>query len=465
MKRALFVVLLLAGSAYAKPPDVGPVAPLKFTPAEPTRLVLSNGAVAYLLEDHELPLISISVKMRTSPADEDESQAGLLGMAGDVWRSGGTALHKPHQLDEELERMASEIETKMNYEEAVISLNTLTQNRSRSLALFVDVLLRPGFDAEQVSIAKSKMNEALRRKNDDPANVGRRAFRDVIFGEHHIYAREVNERSVKKIGRADLLRAHKRIIVPDEAIIIAVGDFKTDELVKELEAALAPWKKTGRSVGRYDYALRNPPEGAIFFVQKDINQSRVTAGRLGVARHHPDHFKLMIADYILGGGGASRLFGQIRSRLGLAYAVGSFVLEPRGPGIIGLGAQTKAASTAQIITAINEELKKFSEAPPTDEELKLAKDSISNSFIFNFNSPAAIAAQKADLEFHGYPADYLETFLANVAAVSGADVLNTAKAYYTPEKMKILVVGDKNKLGTPLNQLGNVVEIPLESIR
>jgi predicted Zn-dependent peptidase len=186
---------------------------------------------------------------------------------------------------------------------------------------------------------------------------------------------------------------------------------------------------------------------------------------VGVARHNPDHFRLVVADYILGGGGASRLFGQIRSRLGLAYAVGSFILEPEGPGVIGLGAQTKAASTVQIVQAIRAELEKFNSAEPSAEELKLAKDAIGNSFIFNFDSPAAIASQKADLEFYGYPKNYLDTYLHNIRAVRGADVLKTAKTYYVPGQMKILVVGDQSKFGGPLNQAGEVVTIPLESIR
>jgi predicted Zn-dependent peptidase len=417
------------------------------------------------MEDHELPLISLSIKMKTSPADEEERQAGLLGLFGQIWRSGGTKNHTPDQLNEALERMASTVETGAGAESATISLDTLTRHQKASLALFKEVMFEPRFQDDQVVLAKGKAIEALRRKNDDPASIGRRAFRDILYGDHHVYAREASEESLKNISRGDLLKMHSALIAPDHAIVTVVGDFETSAMLSELESLFAKWKPTGRAIAPYDYSLKDPRPGALFYVEKKVNQSRVTFGRVGVARHNPDHFRLSVADYILGGGGASRLFGQIRSRLGLAYAVGSFVTEANGPGIIGLGAQTKSASTVQIVEAIRAELVKFGASEPTSDELELAKESISNSFVFNFNSAEAIAGQKADLEFYSYPENYLNTYLDNIRGVSGADVLSTAKKYYLPDNMRILVVGDKSQFGRDLHEAGDVVEIPLTSIR
>lgn len=466
MKRFLIVLLIFtATGAQARPPEIGPVPALKFTPREPERHVLSNGAVVYLIEDHELPLLTLTLKMKSTPAFEAESQAGLIGLFGQAWRAGGTVSRPPDKLNETLERIATNIETSATYEYAAISMETLSKNKAESLALFADILFNPRFDNAQISVAKGKALEALRRRNDDPANIGRRAFRDVIYGEKHIYAREASETSVQKMSRRDLVALHKALIIPDKAILTAAGDFKSAELLAELESLLQRWKPTGRFPPPYDYAVTAAKPGAVFYVRKAVNQSRVTVGRVGVARHNPDHFRLTIADYILGGGGASRLFGQIRSRLGLAYAVGSVFSEQEGPGIIAVGAQTKASSTVEIVRAIEAELKKFSSVAPTPAELKLAKDAIANSFVFNFDSPAEIAAQKADLEFYGYPQDYLETYLDNVRRVSAADVLNVGRKYYLPEQMKTIVIGDPEKFGRSLSDLGAAVELPLETIR
>lgn len=449
----------------ARPPEIGPVPELKFTPREPERKVLSNGIVAYLIEDHELPLITLSIKMKTTPALEAEQKAGLMGLFGTIWRAGGTTTHTPEKLNELLERMATNIETNSSYETAGISVDTLSKNKSASLALFADILLKPRFDEAQIALSKGKALEAIRRKNDDPGNIGRRAFRDVIYGEDHIYAREADEKSLKNLSRKDLAGLHKTMIVPDGAILVAAGDFKTAELIAELEILLKDWKPSGRKLPTYDYSVKDTRPEEIFFVRKAVSQSRVTMGRVGVARHSPDHFRLTVADYILGGGGASRLFGQIRSRLGLAYAVGSFFSEYEGPGIIAVGAQTKASTTIEIIEATRVELKKFSSVPPSSDELKLAKDALINSFVFNFDSPAEIVAQKADLEFYGYPRNYLETYLDNVRGVSADDVLRVGKTYYLPEQMKVIVIGDPQKFGKSLTEIGKVEEILLEEIR
>jgi predicted Zn-dependent peptidase len=461
----IFIAALSAAPIWAKPPNVGPIPPLEFTPPHAERVLLTNGVTAYLLVDHELPLLSVKIKMKMTPADEPARQAGLLSTFSQLWRAGGAGHRSPDELNAVLEYMATSIETSVASEEASVSLSCLSKNTTASFELFSDVLLHPRFDETQLSLIKDKTREGLRRKNDDPANVGRRALRDVVFGEEHVYARETTEETLKTIQRADLIALHGRVIVPDAAYVVVNGDFNRDEMIAQLETLFRPWRRTGRTIIPYDFSLKNPAPGPLFVIEKDVNQSRVLLARVGVARHDPDHFRLALADYILGGGGTSRLFGQIRSRLGLAYVVGSFVTEPTGPGMIGVGAQTKAASTVDIIRALQNELDRFCAEAPAPAELQLAKDSIINSHIFRFDSTAEIAEQQANLELYGYPADYLETYLDNIRAVKAADVLSTAKKYYAKEGMKTIVVGSEKRFVKPLTDVGPVTKIPLETLK
>jgi predicted Zn-dependent peptidase len=171
-----------------------------------------------------------------------------------------------------------------------------------------------------------------------------------------------------------------------------------------------------------------------------------------------------VADYILGGGGPSRLFAEIRSRQGLAYVVGSFFLEFKGPGLLGVGCQTKAASSVLATKAILDQLQKFSEGPISDDELALAKDALTNSYVFGFDTTAKIAIARAANEFYGYAADYPDIYTGRLNAVATADVLKAGRKYYAPAGMKVMIVGDERKFDPPLSTLGNVKTIPLKDI-
>ena len=456
-------ISLRPASLQAKPPEVQ-VPPIQFVPPEPTRVVLKNGVVVFFLEEHELPLFSLELLMKTSPADVPEDRKGTMGLLGTVWRTGGTKKRSPDELNEELEKIAASLETGAGEEMVSLSLNCLSKDTTQSLGIFKDVLLNPQFHPEKVALAKSDMLESIRRKNDEPFDLGRRAFRDVMYGKNHYYAWNPTPASVAQLQQQDLFDLHRKICAPDHAIMAVAGDFDKDALIIQLEELLKDWKPTGRIVPNYDYSLKNPPAGKVFYVDKDYTQSMVYMGQSGFSRHDPDEFPMVLANTILGEGGSSRLFGQIRSRLGLAYVVGSFYKNPTGPGVVGVVSQTKAPSTGAVIQALRAELSKFSSQAPGPEEMSLAKDSTLNAFVFRFDSPEQIVRQRAHLEFYDYPEDYLKTYPDKIRGVKAADILNIAKKYFTGEKMKIAVIGNKSKFEKPLSEWGEVVEIPLASI-
>jgi zinc protease len=173
---------------------------------------------------------------------------------------------------------------------------------------------------------------------------------------------------------------------------------------------------------------------------------------------------MTVANYILGEGGPSRLFMNIRSRMGLAYVVASFYTEPKGPGLAGVVCQTKAASALTAIRALQSELSKIETEPVTDEELQSAKDSIVHSFVFKFDNPGEVVQEQANLDFYGFPTDNLRTYPKKITLISKKDITRVAKSYLNVNNLKIMVVGDKKKFAEPLEKLGPVIEVPLASI-
>ena len=204
----------------------------------------------------------------------------------------------------------------------------------------------------------------------------------------------------------------------------------------------------------------------VLLAKKQVSQSVIRMGHLGLEKNNPDQYAVRVMDYILGGGFTSRLMQQIRSDRGLAYHAGSrFDIGRRFPGIFQAQTETKAESTVEVINLINDIISGMTKELVSEEELKQAKESIINSFIFGFAQANSIVTQQARLDYYDFPAGYLENFRDNIAKVSREDVLRAAKKYLHPEALTIMVVGDDKKFDQPLATFGTVREIKLETFK
>jgi zinc protease len=183
---------------------------------------------------------------------------------------------------------------------------------------------------------------------------------------------------------------------------------------------------------------------------------------VGIRRDNPDYYAVRVFNEAFGGGFSSRLFRTIRTEKGLAYSVGGGIGTAFDhPGIVRLAMGTKSATTLESIQALDEQIDNVSRHPITEAEIKLAKDAILNSFIFNLDSPDKILRERMAYEFYGYPQDYLEKFRLGVEKVTPADVARAASRYLHREKLAILVVGNPAEFDKPLSSLGAVTNIDI----
>ena len=461
----LFCLLILsacAGPGTGVNPRTMTFPQLKFEIPKSERAVLPNGMVVYMLEDHELPLVNMTAYVHVGSIYEQAEKIGLAGITGAVMRSGGTEQTPPEKLDAELEFMASAIESSIGSESGNLSLATLAKNLDRTMELFAQVLISPEFREDRVTVALNKTFEALRRQNDDPKEVADRELRKALYAGHPL-GRVPTIDSVKRITRADLQEFHRRYYRPGTIILAVSGDFRKDELLARLEGLFGSWKNEPvdfPAVGAP--AAEAKPE--ILLVRKEVSQTVIRMGEMGIDKNSPDLHALRVLDYILGGGFTSRLVQEVRSNQGLAYNVDSTVdVGRRFTGTILAETETKSGSTVKAIALIREIIAGVTTAPVTDQELALAKEYMINSFIFGFTKPDVIVNQQARLEFFGYPEGYLENYRDNIARVTREDLLRVARKYLHPDRMVLMVVGDDRKFDQPLTTLGPVREIKLEN--
>jgi zinc protease len=323
-------------------------------------------------------------------------------------------------------------------------------------------MMEPAFDPGRVEQELSQAVEAIRRQNDDPKAVAGRELTKTIYAGHPL-GRIPTLATVKAISIKDLISFHDRYFYPANTIVAVSGDFDREKLLKSLETVFAGWQNKSA-----DFPVvavpKEDPTPAVLHVQKEVNQSVIRMGHLGIDKNNPDLYAIKVMDYILGGGFTSRLTQEIRSNQGLAYNVDSyFETGRRFPGAFVAETETKSETTARTITLLRTIINGMTGGDVSDRELKLAKDAIINSFIFGFERSDAVVNQRARLEFYHFPAGYLENFRDNIARVTKADVLRVARKYLQPEAMKLVVVGNDKKFDKPLAMFGTVQEIKLDN--
>jgi len=432
-----------------------------FAPSQPRRVLLGNGLVILLQEDHELPLVRGTARIRGGSREEPAAKVGLGGIYGDAWRTGGTRDRTGDQLDDFLEARAARVESGGGIDSTTLSWDCLKGDLDEVLPVFVELLRSPEFREDKITLAKGQVYTGIARRNDDPAAIADRESARIGYGPGSPYARREEYRTVAAVTRDDLLSWHRTYAHPNNTILGVVGDFDAREMEAKLKKALGSWSK-GPAVPRPKGEFKDPKPGVYHVAKDDVNQSNIRMVHLGTTKDNPDFYAIQVMNEVFGGGFAARLFSNIRSKKGLAYHVGGGVgTEFDHPGLFSLAMGTKSETTAAAIDALYEEIDGLLASPATAEELKRAKDSILNSFIFSVDSPSKLLFARMRYEFYGYPPDFLDRYRAGIESVTAADVARVAGQYVHKERIALLVVGKDADFDRPLSSFGPVATVDI----
>ncbi len=439
-----------------------PIPPLPtFKPQQPKRIQLSNGMVIFLQEDHELPLISGSARIRGGSRNEPATKVGLVELLGEVWRTGGTKTQTGDQLDDFLEVRAAKVETAGGPDSTSISLSCLKGDFDDVFKVFADLLQHPEFRADKLDLAQKQADDSISRRNDEISGIAHREAVKLAYGKDNPYARQPEYSTIAAITRQDLLDWHKTYIHPNHIILGLSGDFDTKVMEARLRAAFESWPK-GSDLPKDDIQYHPAKPGYYLIPKEDVNQSSIHLVALGTTRNNPDYYAISVFNEAFGGGFSSRLFNDIRTKRGLAYSVGGGIGTNFGhPGILQFVLGTKSQSTVESIQALDDDIANLSKEAITDDEITHAKDAILNAFIFRLDSPDKVLAERVTYEFYGYPADWLDKFPVEVQKVTAADVNRVAAKYLHRDQLAVLVVGNTKEFDKPLSSLGPVKEIDI----
>ena len=427
------------------------------------RVLLDNGMIVYLAEDHEFPLIELSATIDVGAIYEPEDKLGLASMTGNVMRTGGTADHNGDDIDELLEARGMSVETWIGQTSGGAYVSVMSEDLDLGLELLADILRNPVFPEDKIKLAKEEQKAQISRRNDQPMGIAQREAMKAVYGADHPLARHPEYDTIGACTQDDMLAFHADWFHPDRMYLVVIGDFMSDDMVRRLESAFAGWEQATTQLPA-DPEIFDLPRTVNVVDQDDLTQSTIVLGHKGIRADDPSYAGVMVGNRILGGGFASRLFNEVRSRQGMAYSVGS---SPgtgfRYPGLFIAFTMTKSETSEKATDAILVEIQKMITEEVTDDELAQAKDGILNSEVFSFDTKREILDRMVMYERYGYPEDFLQQYQEQVRNMTSAQVLTATQAVWKPDQMTILAVGNYNDWDGDFSKYGavNLVDITI----
>jgi predicted Zn-dependent peptidase len=431
---------------------------LKVTLPRATEATLSNGLTVLVMENNRLPLISMQFNISgAGPIFEPASVPGLASIAAQMLRE-GTRTRNSIQIAEQTSLLGAEITAAAGFgsSSTVINASGLSDNFDQWLALANDVLLNPTFPADELNRLKQRLKAQLKQQRANPSFLSNETFARAVYGSHPASVVAATNESIDAITPDMLLKWHQDRFTPQNTILGITGDVKAADVVQKLEKALAAWKKTDLK----EVLPPNPKPAAskrVLLVDRPGSvQTTVALGNIAIDRRDPDYIALNVANHLLGGGPAARLFLNLREEKGYTYGVYSNFTALKYPGPWRAGGDVRTEVTAGAMTEFMKEFGRMRDERIPASELDEAKRAIVAGFALSLESPSELLGYAIIRKIYGFPTDYWDSYPAQIMAITADDVQRIARKYINPENLQVVAVGDVGKIRPVMEKYGPV---------
>lgn len=405
------------------------------------RTVLDNGAVLLVAERPGLPMVIMTMLVKTGAMADPDGRAGLANLTAELLTR-GTKRYSAQALAEALDSLGASLSVDTDYETTTLSLTTLTKNLDAAFVLLSDVLLSPTFPQEEFERKRKEIQGDLQSREENPGWVARKVFLQTLYPQHP-FGRlvEGHTETLATITRADVVQFHHTYYRPNNVIIAFAGDISHAQAVTLLHTHFSNWHPADIPPLVWSVPQRRREERIT--LDKKVAQANVLLGHEGIARSNPDYYAVLLMNYILGGGGfGSRLMDRVREELGLVYSINSYFSARKHPGPFIIGLQTKNATATQAVSEVLQLVRQFVEQGPNERELAAAKSYYINNFPLRLVSNRDVAALLPVIEFHELGLDYPDRYPALIDQVTREQVHAAAKTYLHPDRLLQVIVAD-----------------------
>ncbi|MFZ1119239.1 MAG: pitrilysin family protein, partial [Candidatus Binataceae bacterium] len=422
------------------------------------RSVLSDGAVLLVSEQHQLPMVTMTIAFDAGARRDPEGKAGLASLTAASLTLGTKDLSAA-QFNQKVDFMGSSIAVGAGADYAQASFTSLAKYADETLRLMAATLTEPALSDDEITRKRDERLADIKAQEEQPDYVAGVTFHKALYGNApYGHPSEGTSESVAKLTPQDVRDFYHAQYKIGGAVIAVVGDVKADEVKAKLEKAFDALK--GTVPPQAEPPAPNVPPGIHpTLVDRSVVQATIILGSGGIARSNPDYYRLQVMNYILGGGGfASRLMKIVRSKNGLAYGISSGFDAGKFPGSFTVDTQTKNKTTNEALELIIEQLRDMQEHPVTDGELASAKKYLIGSFPLKIDRQSSIASFMLQIELYGLGLDYAERYPKLIGAVTKDEIQRVAKQYLHPDALILVAVTNQAEAAINVANLERIAE-------
>lgn len=434
-------------------PKPGPNPSFSLPAIEKTKL--SNGLNVWVVKQSELPIVSMNMVFNSGGTADPADRAGLASFTANLLND-GTKTRSAVEIANQLQSIGANVNTGSGWDSANVTLQTLTRNMDKALDIYSDIIVNPVFPADELETLRKRTLVSLIQRKDNPNAIANVVYNALLYGKDNPYGKSLggDETSVKALTQNEIKEFYTANYRPNNATLIVVGDTDIKTIVPKLEKAFSGWKG-GDAVDIDIPSTVAFDKPGIYIVDKPgAAQSVISIGQVGVARNSPDYFPLVVMNSILGGQFSARVNMNLREDKGYTYGARTSWAFRKGAGPFEASADVQTAVTKESVQEFMKELNGIRGGRPvTNTELEYNKQSLIRRFPSGFETVGQISGQLSNLVVYGLPDSYFNNYLESIQSVTAKDVDRVANKYLTPDKMAIVIVGDKSVIEPKLKEI------------
>lgn len=439
-------------------PDVGPDPAFSFP--EIVRHVLPNGLEVRTIEHASIPVVTILLQVEGGSGADAVGKEGLAAIVADMVDEGTGAL-SAIDVSDAMARIGADYDVDVSPDVTSFSMTTLTRFAQRGASLLADMTTKPSLRETDFTRVRQMRLDRLKQLKDSPPAVAERAFLRLVYAQHPYGHLPIgSDAALRGISLDDTEALHAAMFRPSRATLVITGALAHEELIRLAQDAFGDWTDDAASdivvqrASAIEPSEVAPPRLAIV-PREGAAQSELRIGHLSARRNTPDYPALLVMNALLGGQFVSRINLKLREEKAYTYGARTGFDWRRGLSPFVLQASVHTASTADAIADSIAEIEGLrGSRPPTQDELVLAKASLTRGYPRNFETAQQVARSVAQLALYDLPDSYFAEFVPKVNAIGEDDVTRAASRYLMPEKLSTLIVGDHSAIADTLASLG-----------
>ena len=428
---------------FSEPPAPLPPRPIKVPAASET--TLSNGLVVVTVEDTRLPLVSYRLALRTGDAHDPAELPGLMDMMTGLLTE-GTESKTSREIADEVARLGAALHAGANSDYTTVAASSLSTFSDNILELMADVVLRPSFPENEVELAKQNTKESLKQQRAQPSFLASETVARVMFGEHPYHVTAPTPESVDATTRDRLVEFHRSMFVANNAVLVVVGDVKTEAIIARTESLFGGWQQGKVAGDNFSRPPLRTSRAAYIIDRPGSAQANIVIANPGITRTSPDYFPMLLMHTVLGANASSRLFMNLREEKGYTYGAYSSLDARRTAGTFRATAEVRTPVTGDSLKEFFYELDRIRKEPISEKELSDAKAYLTGVYPIRLETQEGLIDQLVQIKVFGLQDNYLDIYRDRVQSVTLEQILQVAKKYVKPEEAAIVIVGDCSEL-------------------